>query len=377
MKWNRLAAMARKEFVQIVRDWRSFAIVAAMPVVMMLMYGYGVSLDFKHIPMYVYDRESSQQSQDLLKAFQSSQYFDVLGAEESYHALVHHIDAGDCKFALVIPWDFSQRLQEGRPVEVQALIDATDSNMANIIIGYAGAVVSTYSQKVQLNWMRMHGQPEPRYPIQIDARTWFNEDLESRAFIVPGVVAIVMAVIGTFLTSLTISREWERGTMEQLVSTPVTALEVIVGKLVPYFLIGLAATAMCAAIGVYWFEIPFRGTATTLFCASFLFLAAVLGTGFWISAASRSQLVASQIAIVVTFMPAFLLSGFIFPIDQMPVALRAITYAVPARYYNTILKNVFLKGLGVSTMLWQFAALGLYGAAVAAVAVWSFRKRLD
>jgi ABC-2 type transport system permease protein len=368
MRWNRLAAMARKEFVQIVRDWRSFAIVAAMPVVMTLMYGYGVSLDFKHIPMYVYDRESSQQSQDLLKAFQSSQYFDVLGAAENYRAIVHHIDAGECKFALVIPWDFSQRLQEGRPVAVQALIDATDSNMA---------VVSTYSQKVQLNWMRMHGQPELRYPIQIDARTWFNEDLESRAFIVPGVVAIVMAVIGTFLTSLTISREWERGTMEQLVSTPVTALEVIVGKLVPYFLIGLAATAMCAAIGVYWFEIPFRGTATTLFCGSFLFLAAGLGTGFWISAASRSQLVASQIAIVVTFMPAFLLSGFIFPIDQMPAALRAITYAVPARYYDTILKNVFLKGLGVSTMLWQFIALGLYGAAVTVVAVRSFRKRLD
>jgi ABC-2 type transport system permease protein len=377
MNWNRMAAMARKEFVQIARDWRSFAIVAAMPVVMTLMYGYGVSLDFKHIPMYVFDRESSQQSQDLLKAFQSSQYFNLLGTESSYRAIVHHIDAGDCKFALVIPWDFSQRLQEGRPVAVQALVDATDSNLANIIIGYSGAVVSTYSQKVQLNWMRLHGQPELRYPIRIDARTWFNEDLKSRAFIVPGVVAIVMAVIGMFLTALTISREWERGTMEQLISTPVTALEVIVGKLVPYILIGLAATAMCSAIGVYWFDIPFRGSVLTLFCASLLFLGAVLGTGFWISAAARSQLIASQIAIVVTFMPAFLLSGFIFPIDQMPAALRAITYLVPARYFNTILKSVFLKGLGASTMLWQFAALGLYGAVVALVAVRSFRKRLD
>jgi ABC-2 type transport system permease protein len=377
MKWNRVAAMMRKEFLQIVRDWRSFAIVAAMPAVMTLMYGYGVSLDFKHIPMYVYDRESSQQSQDLLKAFQSSQYFDLLGTENNYLAIVRHIDAGECKFALVIPWDFSQRLQEGRPVAVQALIDATDSNMANIIIVYAGTVVSTYSQKVQLNWMRMHGEPELRYPIRIDERTWFNEDLESRAFVVPGVVAIVMAVIGTFLTALTISREWERGTMEQLVSTPVTALEVIVGKVVPYFLIGLGATAICTAIGVFWFEIPFRGSTTTLFCASFLFLAAVLGTGFWISAASRSQLVASQIAIVVTFMPSFLLSGFIFPIDQMPAALRAITYLVPARYFDTILKSVFLKGLGVSTMLWEFAALGLYGVAVAAITVRTFRKRLD
>jgi ABC-2 type transport system permease protein len=372
-----MVAMARKEFLQISRDWRSFAIVATMPVVMTLMYGYGVSLDFKHIPMYVLDRESSQQSQDLLKAFQSSQYFNLLGTESSYRAIVRHIDAGDCKFTLVIPWDFSQRLQEGRSVAVQALVDATDSNLANIIVGYSGVVVSTYSQKVQLNWMRLHGQPELRYPLRIDARTWFNEDLQSRAFIVPGVVAIVMAVIGTFLTALTISREWERGTMEQLVSTPVTALEVIVGKLVPYILIGLAATAMCTAMGVYWFQIPFRGSVATLFCASFLFLTAVLGTGFWISAAARSQLVASQVAIVVTFMPAFLLSGFIFPIDQMPAALRALTYLVPARYFNTILKSVFLKGLGASTMLWQFGALGLYGAVVAMVAVRSFRKRLD
>jgi ABC-2 type transport system permease protein len=301
----------------------------------------------------------------------------VLGAADNYRSIVHHIDAGDCKFALVIPWDFSQRLQEGRPVAVQALIDATDSNLANIITGYAGAVVDAYSRKVQLDWMRMHGQPELRYPIRIDARTWFNEDLESRAFIVPGVIAIVMAVIGTFLTALTISREWERGTMEQLVSTPVTALEVILGKLIPYFLIGLAATAMCTVIGVYWFEVPFRGSVATLLCASTLFLAAVLGTGFWVSAASRSQLVASQIAIVVTFMPAFLLSGFIFPIDQMPAALRAITYLVPARYFDTILKSVFLKGLGISTQLSEIWALGIYGAAVGTIAVRSFRKRLD
>jgi len=249
--------------------------------------------------------------------------------------------------------------------------------MANIIIGYAGAVINTYSEKVQLQWLRIHGQPEIRYPIKIDARTWFNEDLESRAFIVPGVIAIVMAVIGTFLTSLTISREWERGTMEQLVSTPVTALEVIVGKLIPYFVIGLVATAMCSAIGVFWFEIPFRGSVGTLFLASFLFLAVVLGMGFWISAAARSQLVASQIAIVATFMPAFLLSGFIFPIDQMPVVLRAITYIVPARYYDTIMKSVFLKGLAVSTMANEFAALVIYSAIVAVMAVRSFHKSLD
>jgi ABC-2 type transport system permease protein len=377
MRWKRLRAIARKEIIQVVRDWRSLVIIALMPIVMTLLYGYGVTLDIKHIPMYVFDREGSQRSQDLLKGFQASEYFRIVKVVNDYPEVVRGINSGRCKFALVIPHDFSKRLAEGATVGVQALIDASDDNTANILIGYSEGVVSQYSERVQIEWLERQGITDVDPPLSVDARTWFNEDLESRAFILPGVIALVMAVIGTFLTALTIAREWERGTMEQLVSTPVTPLELVLGKLIPYFGIGMAATAMCAGLSTFWFEVPMRGHLTTLFGASALFLSVVLALGFWISVLARSQLVASQVAMVATFMPAFLLSGFIFPLDQMPAQIRIVSYFVPARYYDTILKGVFLKGIGVGELRFNFLALAGFALLMASVAVLSFRKRID
>ena len=229
MRLHRLAAIARKEVLQIMRDARSVGIVVAMPVAMMLAFGYGISLDVKHLPVYVFDREGSRESQDLLKRFQASEYFKVVQTVNDYPALIRAMDAGRCRLALVVPHDFSQRLHAGRPVSIQGLIDATDSNSANLAIAYSQAVIRTYGQQLQFDWIRRRGQSDIQPPISIDARTWFNENLESMANIVPGVVAIVMAVVGTFLTALTIAREWERGTMEQLISTPVTALELMLG----------------------------------------------------------------------------------------------------------------------------------------------------
>jgi ABC-2 type transport system permease protein len=276
-----------------------------------------------------------------------------------------------------MPHDFSKRLAEGSTVGVQAVIDASDDNTASIIIGYGEGVVSRYSEQVQIEWLERQGISNVDAPLSVDARTWFNEDLESRAFILPGVIALVMAVIGTFLTALTIAREWERGTMEQLVSTPVTPLELVLGKLIPYFGIGMIATAMCAGLSRFWFQVPFRGHLTTLFGASALFLFVVLALGFWISVRARSQLVASQVAMVATFMPAFLLSGFIFPLDQMPLQIRFLSYFVPARYYDTILKGVFLKGVGVGALRFNFLALAGFAFLMGGVAVLSFRKRID
>lgn len=377
MRWNRVWAIARKEIIQVVRDWRSLAIIAAMPIVMTLLYGYGVTLDIQHIPVCVYDREGSQQSQDLIKRFQASRYFRIAGNYNSYAPIIRGIDSDRCRIALVIPYDFSERIAEGGTVRVQAIVDGSDDNTANIAIGYSRAIVEAYSQKVQLNWLARKGITHVKPPMSIDGRTWFNEGLESRAYILPGVIAIVMAVIGTFLTSLTIAREWERGTMEQLVSTPVSALELVTGKLLPYFAIGMVATAMCAGVSVFWFEIPFRGDVSTLFGTSALFLFVVLVLGFWISAVARSQLVASQIAMVATFMPAFLLSGFIFPLDQTPYAIQVISYFVPARYYDTILKGVFLKGIGAGALRFDILFLVGFAVLIGAVAVLSFRKRLD
>jgi len=377
MNWRRLIAVARKELIQIWRDSRSLGIVLVMPVALMLLFGYGVNLDTKHVPVCVFDREGSRQSQDLLKRFQSSEYFNVVRVADSYPALAKAIDSGQARVGLVVPHDFSERLRKGETASVQAIVDATDDNTANLAISYTDAVLQGYSQEVQLNWIRQQGRPQPNPPLSIEARTWFNEDLESKAFIVPGVLALVMSVIGAFLTSLTIAREWERGSMEQLISTPVTPLEIMVGKLAPYFVIGMLNTGVCAAVGIWWFEIPFRGSLATLFVSSALFMMVVLGLGFFISVIGKSQLAASQIALTATFLPAFLLSGFLFSIDQMPTVIRGLTRVIPARYFVTILKDVFLKGSRLGMLEGELLALAVFALALTFVATRAFSKKLN
>ena len=376
MNLRRFAAVAHKELIQIVRDHRSLGIVVVMPVVMMLLFGYGVSLDLKHLPVYVYDRENSQQSRELVARFRASQYFRVVATVDTHRDIVAAIDSGRAKMGLVIPHDFSQRLATGQPVAVQVLVDATDDNTATVLMGYAEGVLRGYAQEIQLDWLRQRGQRQVQPPLSIEARTWYNENLESSAFIVPGVLALVMAVIGAFLTSLTIAREWERGTMEQLVSTPVQPLELMLGKLVPYFAIGMFSTAICTAIGIGWFRVPFRGSLGTLFACSALFLVVVLSQGFFISVVAKSQLAASQAALISTFLPAFLLSGFLFSIENMPAGIQVFTHIIPARYYVSILKGVFLKGSTLEELRVHLQALAIFSLVLATVATRAFKKRL-
>jgi len=376
MRRHRVAAIVRKEILQIRRDVPSLLIIVAMPVLLMLAFGYGVRFDIQHIPVYVYDREGSQRSQDFLKHFQASEYFNVVKTVDNYPALIEALDAGDCRLAIVIPVNFSEQLNAGGPVSVQALIDATDNNTANVSISYSEAVVQGYNQLIQMEWLRRHGQIIVQAPLTVDARTWFNEELESTANIVPGVVAIIMAVIGSFLTSLTIAREWERGTMEQLVSTPVTPLELMAGKLVPYFAIGMADTALCAGLAVWWFEVPFRGQWSVFFLSCTLFLIVVLSLGYVVSVVAKSQLAASQAALISTFLPAFLLSGFIYPIDQMPAAIQVITHLIPARYFMTIIRDVFLKGTPIPLLLNDLLALAIFALFLTILATRAFRKTL-
>jgi ABC-2 type transport system permease protein len=377
MSLTRLLAVAKKEVIQILRDSRSLMIVVIMPVTLMLLFGYGVNLDLKGLPVYVYDRDGSQQSQDLLKRFQNSEYFKVARVVDGYPAITRALDDGHAKMGIVIPWDFSQRLREGGPVQVQALVDGTDDNSANVLIGYTQAVVQGYSAEIQLNWLRERGQSVQPAPVSVETRTWYNEDLESSAFIVPGVLALVMSVIGAFLTSLTIAREWERGTMEQLISTPVSAMEIMVGKLAPYFVLGMFDVIVCALIAIYWFHVPFRGSSITLLVSSALFMVVVLSMGFFISVLAKSQFAASQIALLVTFLPAFLLSGFLFSIDQMPVFLQWITRILPARYYVSVLKQIFLKGTPTVLLYADLIPLAVFALLLALLATHSFHKRLE
>jgi ABC-2 type transport system permease protein len=377
MSLTRLLAVARKEVIQILRDSRSLMIVIIMPVTLMLLFGYGVNLDLKGLPIYVYDRDGSQQSQDLLKRFQASEYFHVARVVNGYPAITRALDDGHAKMGIVIPWDFSERLREGGPVQVQALVDATDDNTANVLIGYAQAVVQSYSAEIQIDWLRERGQSIQPAAVGVETRTWYNEDLESSAFIVPGVLALVMSVIGAFLTSLTIAREWERGSMEQLISTPVSAMEIMLGKLAPYFVLGIFDVIVCAAIAIYWFRVPFRGSYLTLLASSALFMVVVLSLGFFISVIAKSQFAASQIALLVTFLPAFLLSGFLFSIDQMPVALQWITRILPARYYVSVLKQVFLKGTPTPMLYADLIPLLVFAVMLALLATRAFHKRLE
>ena len=377
MNPTRLLAIARKETVQIFRDARSLNIVVLMPAVLVLLFGYGVSLDLKGLPVYVLDQDGSQQSQDLLKRFQASEYFHVARAVTGYPELTRALDDGHAKMGIVIPWDFSQRLADGRPVQVAALIDASDDNTANVLTGYAQATVQSYSAQVQLDWLNARGLPIQPAAVSVQTRTWYNEDLESSAFIIPGVLALVMSVIGAFLTSLPIAREWERGTMEQLISTPVTAMEIMLGKLSPYFVLGMIDTVISALIAIYWFRVPFRGSWATLLAASAMFLIVVLAMGFLISVLAKNQFAASQIALLITFLPAFLLSGFLFSIEQMPVPLQWLTRILPARYYVSVLKKIFLKGTPAPLLYADLIPLAIFAFVLALVATRSFHKRLD
>jgi ABC-2 type transport system permease protein len=376
MNLRRLIAISRKEVFQVLRDSRSLLIVLLMPLMLMTTLGYGVNLDTKHIKVFALDEEGSQQSQDLLKRFQSSAYFDLVATVTDYRALGAALDDGRCQLAIVIPYDFSARLHDGRPVNIQALVDGSDNNTAEIGIGYAQGVIASYGAVVQLEYLRKSNAPSVNPVLSVEARTWFNEDLESKNFIVPGVAAIVMAVVGVLLTSLTVAREWERGTMEQLISTPVTSLEIIIGKLLPYFALGMFNTAVCAAIAVFWFQVPFRGSLIALSVGSGIYLIAILGLGFWISVATKNQLAASQIGLVTAFLPSFLLSGFTFPIDQMPAGVQPITYLIAARYYIVILKSVFLRGTGLGFLAGPLIALVIYASVMVLLARRSFHKSL-
>lgn len=377
MRLRRLKAISVKEILQVWRDPRSLMIALLLPFTQMFLFGYGVNLDLEHLPVCTFDREGSQLSQSLLKHFQASRYFTIVNAS-SYSDVVAAVDDGRCGLAIVVPPDFSERLNDTGTAPVQAILDGTDDNTANIAFGYAAAVVQGYSNDVAVTWMDRQGRAlQQIQPMVVQSRVWFNEDLESRNFIIPGLVAMIMALVGAQLTSLTISREWERGTMELLISTPAQPNEVMFGKLVPYLVLGWVDAAFCLILAALWFGVPYRGTLLALFVTTSLFLAVVLSIGYLMSVLIRSQVGASQIALLVTMLPTTLLSGYIFPIDQMPKPVQAITYLIYSRYYVSIIKDLFLKGSSLVELSSPILFLVVYAAAVMILAARAFRKRLD
>jgi ABC-2 type transport system permease protein len=372
----RVQAVARKELLHLRRDPRSLGMAIAIPMLMLLLFGFALTLDVDRVPLAVWDQSGTPASRELVSRFEGSRYFDVRLRAAGYRDIEGAIEAGSVLAALVVPREFAARLSAGRDASVQFLLDGSDSNTATIALGYAEATVRGYSRDVALRAAGVPAQGGLNDPLEVRARVWFNADLESKNYIVPGLISVIMMVIAAMLTSLTVAREWEQGTMEQLLSTPVTPSEMILGKLLPYFALGMLDVVLAVAMGEFLFQVPLRGSPALLFGMAAVFLAGALSLGMLISIVTRSQLLATQMAMVLTFLPSFLLSGFVFAIGNMPGAIRAVTYVIPSRYLVTILKGVYLKGIGLSVLWGEAMLLTGFGVTVVLLASRKFQRKL-
>jgi ABC-2 type transport system permease protein len=356
----RLRGLIRKEFLQILRDPSSIAISFVLPVVLLLLFGYGVSLDARHVPIALVVDQPGAGTASFTGSFRHLLYFDPVPMPDMHEAeqamLKGRVDA-----IVHLRNDFGRKLYRAGGTSAQVIVNGVNANTARIIIGYGSGVWA--------NWLQQYAQSNGlalQAPVKIEQRVWFNSELRSRDYLVPGLIAIIMTLIGALLTSLVVSREWERGTMESLMSTPVHIAEILLGKVVPYFLLGTGGMMLSVAMAVWLFAVPLRGSFLLLFAVASLFLLVALGMGLLISTVARNQFVASQIALIVTFLPAFLLSGFIFEISSMPKVVQLITHIIPARYFVSLLHTLFMAGdiwavIWPNTLALAVMALLLFG----------------
>ncbi len=364
MTYRRTKAIFVKELRHIVRDKRSLGLALAMPGMMLLLYGFALSLDVDHVPVMVYDQDATEASRDLIRQFAGSRFFDLKGMATDYRALERGINRNDILIGVVIPHRFGRDIMAGRGATVQLLVDGSDSNTAAIAMGYAQSVVQAYSMEVRSDILNLKGVKPPPPAVVAQTRVWYNSSLQSRNFVVPGLVAIILMILTGQLTTLTIAREWEMGTMEQILSTPLRPVEMVLGKMLAYFVVGVIDAVISFVSGVVVFGVPFRGSLLVLAVSTLVFLCGAMFWGIFISAGARSQVVAYQMGMLTTFLPGFLLSGFVFSIDTMPKWIQAISIVVPSRYFITILKSLFLKGVGLEILWPQLVYLLLFSSFV-------------
>jgi ABC-2 type transport system permease protein len=375
MNLRRVRAVARKEFLHVLRDPRSLLMALGIPVLMLVLFGYALTLDVDQVPLVVLDESGTPASRELISRFSGSKYFSLRRYVENDRQVVQAIDRGEALAGLVVPRTFA-RDAAASAAPLQFIIDGSDSNTATLATGYAQALTAVYSQDMTIRQLQRAGGPPVKTPLDVRPRVWFNADLESKNYIVPGLIAVIMMVIAALLTSLTVAREWERGTMEQLIATPVTGAELILGKLLPYFCIGLLDVLVAVLMGQFLFHVPLRGSVGLLFVMASVFLVGVLAMGLTISIAAKSQLLASQLAMTLTFLPSFLLSGFMFAIINLPRPIQWVTYLVPARYFMVLLKGIYLKGVGLDILTADAMFLLFFGVVMVAVARVKFKKKL-
>jgi ABC-2 type transport system permease protein len=366
-KWRRLKALMRKETRQLMRDPSSIAIGIVMPVILILLFGYGLSLDVTRVPIAIVMEDSSADARELAAGFQLSSYFEPVVLTSMPQAERLMIDRNI--YGIVrIRSDFSRRLAAGN-AEVQILASGTQANNARIIEGYAqGAVAQWMARRAA------EGNATTGGGVNVKSRLWFNDANDSHYYLVPGLIVLIMTLIGAFLTALVMAREWERGTIEALFVTPVRADEILLGKMVPYFALGMAGLVLCVVAAKLLFGVPLRGSILVLAATSTLYLLVALGIGLWVSSATKSQFVASQIALLVTFMPAMMLSGFLFDLRSAPLAIRLISYVLPARYYVALLQTEFLAG-DVWSVIAPNAAVLAFMAVVLLLLAWRATRK--
>ena len=373
---RRIKAIAWKEFIQIRRDPRSLGLALAIPIFLLLIFGYGLSLDIDHVPTMVWNQDSSSElTRDFMLNFQNSRYFKITGYTDNYRDIERKINSGEIMLALVIPKDFSHYIESGKAAPLQLIVDGSDANTATIAMNYVRSVVSNYNVNLLTRSLSTQGF-KPAKTLEARSRVWFNMGLVSTWFIVPGVIAMIIMIIAALLTSICIAREWERGTMEQLISTPVKAPELIIGKLIPYFSIGFFDLAVGVLMARILFSVPFRGSYLILVILSALFLIGALSQGILISVVARTQLMASQLATLTTLLPTMLLSGFIYPIFNMPKVIQAVTFLIPAKYYIVVLRESFLKGGNMSTLWDETIFLILFSTVMLGLAIRKFKKKV-
>lgn len=374
--FQRFLAILKKEFLQIRRDPASFGIGLAMPLLLLLLFGYAINTDVEHLSTAVWDQSKSKMSRDLTAKFQVSRYFDIRYEVSGYKELQDLMDAGKIKAGLVFPPDFAYRLEENREAKVQILLDGTDPTAARTALSAAQMIAQNKALAVQEEFLKKQGMSEIRLPVQAEPRVLYNPDMDSTVFNIPGLIGLILQNVTALLTAFSLVREKERGTMEQLVATPVRPVELILGKLFPYVAIGLFSFTLVLLTAVLWFGVPVKGSFTLLLALGLLFLVTTLAIGMLISTVAKTQLQAMQMAFAI-ILPSVLLSGFIFPRETMPLWIQGLGGMLPLTYFLMILRGIFLKGVGLEYLWRETLVLSGFAVLICAVAVLRFRKRLE
>lgn len=373
---RRTRAMARKEVTHILRDPLSLGLSLALPMLLLVLFGYALSLDVDQIPLLIQDSDRSPQSRALVDRFRGSVLFSIQGHVESYAPAEAPLLRSDVMGVLTIQRGFGEDLTRARQASVQLLLDGSDSNTASIALGYARALISGYSNEVRTEYQLRTGAGELKAPVDPQLRVMYNSELRSRNYIVPGLIAVIIMMIAAMVTSLSIAREWENGTMEELLSTPVRPAELVLGKLSAYFLLGGVDMLTAILAGVFIFGVPLRGSVWVLVLSGGVFLFGALCWGLLLSAITRNQLMSFQMGLLSSFLPAFLLSGFIYSIDNMPLLPRIISTIIPARYFVALSKGIFLKGVGLEVLGWELVFLLVYATIVFALVTRKLREKI-